>query len=291
MLLFAPALWLLTGAVPPAQAPPAPASAPSAVPSPSTPAREPAMDRLQWSKEVDGTEPITALEIRNDFGDIRARGSADRRLDVSMVVQRLDAAGAKVGFTVERRGSVVALVAGYPPGRVRDSDPHPAKDTYDRLDLVVFVPPGVALRAHTLRGRVEVRGLDGDVEASTLDGPLFVRTAGGVQARTDSGELTALLDPAALAAAGPPVLLQSNTGAIDLWLPPRGTPDLRVETAGKLSTARITLRQTRLRGRTRASLGAGTASRLVVASSRTGAVTVHREEPSLFKPAPGAEKE
>ena len=46
------------------------------------------------------------------LGDIRARGTGERSLDASMVVQRLDTAGDKVGFAVERRGSVVALVVG-----------------------------------------------------------------------------------------------------------------------------------------------------------------------------------
>src|SRR4029453_1062093 len=132
------------------------AAAQESAPSPSpSPARAFDMDRLQWSKDVDGAEPITAIEVRNDFGDIRARGAGDRRLEATMVVQRLDTAGDKVGFTVERRGGVVALQIGNPPGRTPDSDPHPAKDSYDRLDLVVFVPRGVTLRAHTLRGRVE----------------------------------------------------------------------------------------------------------------------------------------
>jgi hypothetical protein len=271
--------------VPPLPSPSTPPPAPTA-----SPERTFAMERLQWAKEVDGAEPITAIEVRNDFGDIRARGAGDRRLEATMVVQRLDRAGDKVGFTVERRGSVVALDVAYPPGRVRDTEAHPAKDSYDRLDLVIFVPHGVALRAQTLRGRVEVRGLASDVEAATLDGPIFVRTEGGVQARTDSGTVTAMLDAEVLAAAGAPMLLQSGSGPITLWLPPRGTPDLRVETAGQVSS-RLALRRSKLHGRTRAALGLATAARQVVVSSRTGAVTVEREEPSQFKAAPGAEKE
>jgi hypothetical protein len=285
MRFLAPVLLALRlGAAATAQEPPA---APSPSPGASL-AREVTMDRLQWSKDVDGAEPITAIEVRNDFGDIRARGAGDRRLDATMVVQRLDVAGDKLGFTVERRGSVVALVVGYPPGRVRDADPHPAQDTYDRLDLVVFVPPGVTLRAHTLRGRVEVRGLKSDVEASTLDGPIFVRTSGGVQARTDGGEVTALLDAGALGAAGAPMLLQSETGPIGVVLPPQGDPDLRVATAGQL-LSKLRLHRTQAAGRTEATLGTSKPGRLVLVSSRSGRVTVEREEPALF-PQQGANK-
>jgi hypothetical protein len=269
---------------------PAAAQEPSPAPSASPAARELTLDRLQWGKEVDGPEPITALEVRNDFGDIRARGADDRRLEASMVVQRLDAQDQKVGFTVERRGGVVALVVAYPPGRVRDADAHPAKDSYDRLDLVVFVPAGVTLRAHTLRGRVEARGLKSDVEAATLDGPIFVRTTGGVQARTGSGEITALLAAGAIGAKGPPLLLQSDSGPITVTLPPRGDPDLRVATGGEVAS-RMRLQRAAHGGRTEATLGGGRGARLLVVTSRTGKVTVEREEPALFPAeASGAKK-
>lgn len=254
-------------------------------PTPLAPAatgqRELAMDRYQWAKDVDGARPITTIEIRNDFGDIRARRAEDRRLDASMVVQRLDVAGERLGFTVERRGGVVALVVAYPPGRVKDADPDPPKDTYDRLDLVVFVPQGVTLRAHTLRGRVEVRGLKSDVEASTLDGPIFVRTAGTVQARTAGGELTVMLDAAAVSGAGAPIVLRSGSGPITLTLPPKGQPEVRVTTGGTIAS-KLPLRR-RPGPRAEASLGRPGAGRLVVVDSATGRVRVEREEPPLFR--------
>jgi hypothetical protein len=253
--------------------------APQSSPSPSPPPREPAIERLQWSKSVDGPEPITAFDVRNDFGDIRARGAGDRVLDVSMVVQRLDPAGDRVGFTVERRGGAVALVVSYPPGRIRDANPHPAKDSYDRLDLVVFVPAGVALRAHTLRGRVEARGLKSDVDATTEDGPIQVRVTGTTQARTVSGAITVLPDAATLVAAGPPLVLQSVSGPIDVTLTGQPGAELRVETAGEVVTA-LPVRRSRHGDRTRVVSGPDPrAVRLLLISSQTGRVTIVRDDP------------
>ncbi len=244
----------------------------------SQPRPEPPIERLQWAREVDGPQPITALEVRNDFGDIRARAAGDRRLEAWMVVQRLDRAGERLGFTVERRGGVVALVVGYPPGRVKDSDPHPPKDSYDRLDLVVYVPKGVTLRAQTLRGQVEVRRLKSDVEATTLDGPVLLAASGSVRARTAGGEVTALIDDDALATEGPPLLLESESGAIHVTLPARGEAELRVETAGLLSTKLPVLRS-QAGGRTRATLASASAKRLLLVRSGSGAVTIERDEP------------
>ena len=238
--------------------PASPAPSPAPRPATGAPTRELRIERLQWSKATDGPEPVTALEIRNDFGDIRARLAGDKTLEASMIVQRLDPGPQGVGFTVERRGSVLALVVGYPPGRVKDVDPRPPKDGYDRLDLTVFVPPGVTLRAHTLRGLVEARGLQGDVEAATLDGSILVATSGAIQARTGSGEITATVSAAALAAPGPPLLFQSASGPINLILPAGGA-ELRVETAGTV-TSKVESKR------------AG--GRLVLVHSATGAVRI-----------------
>jgi hypothetical protein len=279
---LAPAFFLAPLAVFTVAGPQAPA------PSPSPAPREVQLDRLQWGKDVDGPQPVTSIEVRNDFGDIRARAAGDRRLEATMVVQRLDPAGDKVGFTVERRGGTVALVVAYPPGRVRDTDPHPAKDSYDRLDLVVFVPAGVTLRAHSLRGRVEARGLKSDVEAATLDGPILVRTSGTVQARTGSGEITALLDAGQLGTAGAPLLFQSDSGPIEVTLPPQGEAELRVLTEGEIAS-RLNLHRSRREGRTEATLGPRKPARLVLVSSRTGKVTVERDEPALLQ-SEGAKK-
>ena len=98
---FAAVLWLALAGVSagPAQETPPPAPA-----SPSGTR----IERQQWEKDVDGAAPIRALEVRNDHGDIRARFTAERRLEALAVIQRLDPGAAGVGFTVERRGAVVA---------------------------------------------------------------------------------------------------------------------------------------------------------------------------------------
>jgi hypothetical protein len=242
-------------AAPPSPRPPSPA-----------PSREVTIERLRWSRSVEGPEPVTAIEVRNDFGDIRARYAADKTLDASMVVQRLDPGPQRVGFTVERRGSALALVVGYPPGRIKDADPRPPKDSYDRLDLVIFVPAGVTLRAHTLRGLVEVRGLKSDVEAATLDGSVLIATTGAIQARSTTGEITATIADGALAGPGAPHLLQTGSGPVNLFLPTAASAELRIDAGGEV-TSKVFLDRRTTGGRTRASATLGAGERLVVVTT------------------------
>jgi hypothetical protein len=251
-----------------------PSPAPSPSPSPAPP-REVRLERRQWSRSVEGPDPITAIEIRNDFGDIRARYAADRTLDASMVVQRLDPGPQGVGFTVERRGPALALVVAYPPGRIRDADPRPPKDRYDRLDLVIFVPAGVTLRAHTLRGLVEVRGLRSDVEAATLDGEILIAATGTIQARTSTGAITATVSADALAGAGPPLLFQSASGPVSLILPAAGSAELRIDAGGAV-TSKVELERKASGERTRATATLGAGDRLVVVTT-VGPVRIDRD--------------
>ena len=241
-------------------------------PSPAPP-REVKIEHLGWSRTIEGPEPITAIEIRNDFGDVRARLAGDKTLEASMVVQRLDPGPGRVGFTVERRGSVIALVVGYPTGHIQDADPHPRKDSYDRLDLTVFVPAGVALRAQSLRGLVEARGLRGDVEARTLEGPILLSASGTIRARTETGDLTVTINAAALGAPGPPLLLETASGPIYAIVPAAGNAELRVETSGALES-KIALQRQTTGPRTKATARLGTGERLLLIRSDTGAIRI-----------------
>jgi hypothetical protein len=241
------------------------AQAPSASPSRE---RELTLDRFTWSKDVDGAAPIRAVEVRNDYGDVRARFAGDRRLEAHSVIQRLGTAPG-VGVTVERRGDVIALTVAYPPGRIQDADPDPPKDSYDRLDMVVFVPAGIAFSGHTLRGMVEARGLQSDVRAATRSGTIEVRTTGAVDARSRDGSIVASVSEAG---AGP-WLLRSETGSIEITLPAPANLDVRAETAGALDTA-LPLTRSRQGERAQAAGHLGRGGPLVYLWSGTGTITV-----------------
>ncbi|HLA78131.1 MAG TPA: hypothetical protein VJU18_11180 [Vicinamibacteria bacterium] len=242
-------------------------------PTPPSEAKAVKMDRLTWGKEVDGEAPIRHLEVRNDYGDIRARFTEERKLGAWAVVQRLDPGPeGGVGFTVERRGDTIALTVAYPPGRTRDRDPSPPQDSYDRLDLTVFIPEGLSLGATTLRGMVEARGLRSDLSARTLAGNVFAASSGTIQALTSGGAISAFLtgDPGT---SPRPYFFQSATGPITLTLPPTANLALDLRTGGQVTSV---FPVKRAPGRAHGQLGRG--GRLLLAVSDTGPLELRRAE-------------
>jgi hypothetical protein len=254
-----------------------PTPSPEPAPSEGTPDRLAGLrlERFHWSKDVGGEAPIRALEVVNDYGDVRARLVKEPTLEASGVIQRLDPGPAGVGVTVERRGSVVAITVAYPPGRQQDADPDPRQDRMDRLDLTVFVPAGVAFGARTIRGIVEARGLESDVTAATRAGDISVTTSGAVQARTVEGQVRVLLRPGSAQA---PIVLQSVSGSLSLTVPAGADLDIRAETSGALSTD-FPLKREAAAGRTRLSGVLGRGGRDVLAFSETGSVEVLSAQP------------
>lgn len=265
----------LCGAGPGATQDPTPPAPPAARPSGADPAQGLRIERFQWSKDVAGEHPIHALEIVNDYGDIRARQADEPTIEATGVIQRLDPGPQGVGVTVERRGDVVALTVGYPAGRQQDADPAPPKDRMDRLDLTVFVPAGVAFGARTIRGMVEARGFASDVAAATSAGNISVATSGAVQARTDSGQVSVSLRPGQ---ATRPIVLQSASGGLRLTVPRSSDLEIRAETGGAAS-ADFPLERVKLGDRSRLSGSLGHGGRDVLIYSETGSVEVLAAQP------------
>jgi hypothetical protein len=127
----------------------------------------------------------------------------------------------------------MAITVTYPPGRVDAGKPRLAKDEIDRCDLVIYVPPGVDLSAHSFRGIVEARHLTGNVSASTLEGEIRVSAGGTIRARSRDGGITVVF-PKSEARSGVS-LLESETGMVSVTFPSGSDVDVRAQTGGKIT--------------------------------------------------------
>ena len=208
------------------------ADTPRPDPSPKPP-KEFKIDHFQWAAAPALVAGLKRIELRNDYGDVRARAAAPGMLEVHSVIQRLGAGPDDAGVNVVRHEEVLAITVTYPPGRADVDEPRLAKDAIDRCDTVIYVPPGVELSAQTFRGIVEARNLTGNVTASTLDGEIRVSSMGTVRARSRDGAITVVF-PRSERRSGVS-LLESDTGSLSVTFPAGSDLDLQAETGGAIT--------------------------------------------------------
>lgn len=214
------------------------------------------------------------LSVRNDYGDIRVRLAGDGQFSAHAVLQRLGG-DPDVGVNVERHGDVLAMTVVSPPGRVSVSAAHLPKTAVDRVDLVVYAPKACALSAESLRGLVEVRGLEGELSLVTLDGEIRAVAGGGLRASSAGGPITALLGGESRA----PVLIESRSGPVRLTLPAAGDYRLQVETTGALQSDLVLTgleKDPKPGTRRNGSLQVGQGTRPIVVRSESGALVLVR---------------
>lgn len=248
---------------------------PASDPSPSRHAKEFKIDRQDWTAEPGLVAGIKRIELRNDYGDVRARSSYAGLLEVHSVVQRLGEGPDDVGVNVARHEEVLAINVTYPPGRTDVAKPRLAKDEIDRCDMVVYVPPGVAFSAQSLRGIVEARNLQGDVSASTLEGEIRVSTSGTIRARSRDGGITVVF-PRNDERRGVS-LLESESGAISVTFPSGSHLDLRADTAGAI-TGNLAVQAQAESGRRRLSFRSGPGSHSLLVRSDRGDVDFYQSD-------------
>lgn len=204
----------------------APAPAPA-----EPPAEEPAL--AEWSVERFTREekllPGTAVRIENLHGDLRLRTGPEDLLVAWAVAQRHEQDPRVPALAIEAREGELVLRVVLPEGE----GSAPATWARRRLDLVVEVPAGTAVKARTDRGLVEVRGITGPVEARSRAGDLRFRAKGPVDLETERGEILVLLDAPRWAF---PVRLRTVTGAIELHLRADADAALRLATRGSFTT-------------------------------------------------------
>jgi hypothetical protein len=238
-----------------------------------TQAKEFKIEHFQWTADPALVAGIRRVELRNDYGDIRARAGIPGMLEVYSVIQRLGPGPEDVGVNVVRHEEVLAVTVSYPPGR-RDVDHERLeKGQVDRCDTVIYVPPGVELAGQSFRGIVEARNLQGSVSASTLDGEIRVSATGTVRARSRDGAITVVF-PKSDGRSGVS-LLESETGTLSVTVPAGSDVELRAETGGAI-TGNLPGQVVSDAGRRRLSFRSGPGKHSLLVASGSGNVELNQ---------------
>ena len=173
--------------------------------------------------------PAAAVEVYNEYGDVRARSAPDQIFAYSAMIQKYSADAKTFDFQVEHQADKLVLRVVYPGG---DADTVKGAGKR-RADVTVFVPKNSRYQVRTEKGFIEAKGIHGDVDLASKVGKIFVRSEGHVTASTGQGDITAYLLNTRWTK---PFLFETQIGAISVHLPKDASITVQAETAGELST-------------------------------------------------------
>ncbi len=178
--------------------------------------------------------PGKSIEIEGVNGQIRARGSAGKLVEVSAWKHGRRSDPARVTIQVLEHRDGVTLCVQYPDGHGERNTCEPGGQSQQHVDdndvsvdFEVLVPAGVRFVARTVNGSVQATGLVADAEAHTVNGAVTVETRGRAEARTVNGAVRARLGRPG---GSGPVSLKTVNGSITVELPDEAAADLRART-------------------------------------------------------------
>jgi len=175
----------------------------------------------------------TTVALHNPHGELRVRIGQPGEVGIVATVQRFGTPGPLPAFETSRKGARLRIDVRYPfaPPPV-DAATGRADHTRGRADLVVFVPPDVALELSTTDGRLQVRRAKRDVDARSDSGIIDVSTRGALRLSTRSGRVVARQEGGAGAGES---RIETVDGPILLAVPVAGDATLLVETGAAIS--------------------------------------------------------
>ena len=175
--------------------------------------------------ELKGTLALgQALQIRNEFGDVRLRfGGFEHGVEITAVAQ------SPIGQTmpVVRFDALSATISTALPDA---SLPVLGQ----RIDIVVWVPEKHRVKVNTLRGLVELRGVRSDVVVRSDSGDITARgVQGALDIETGSGAIEAAFSNHPVSA---PQRVVTRTGAITVSFGPELNAELALATSALIAT-------------------------------------------------------
>ena len=209
---------------------------------------------------------VRRIELVNEYGNIRARGTKDGVLALSAMIQKKNSDSHQIRFDIDDADEVVKIRVVY-DGKQEDTIKAKGKR---RGDVTIYVPEGVSLNARTHTGLLEVKGL-GDVSLETFSGRVFCRVDGLPKVKTYQGDIKAVLKGTAWEQ---PALLSSTLGTIEVVFPPKASLDVEAVTRGEITTDYSVTIEKEKSGLKRARARLGDGGQAVHITNETGIIKI-----------------
>jgi hypothetical protein len=167
------------------------------------------------------------IEVDNRYGSVFLRfGGYEHQLDLRATVQQPKGAP-RIAFTPGSDGQRFLVAPKLPEGVGLAEG--------QRIDLILYVPQGHAVKARTVDGNIESRGLKSDVDFASTSGNVIARgTEGTTQAETDDGRIQIMLRDAPPAASSQ--RFATRTGDIIIGVSDALDAEVRMSTSGLFVT-------------------------------------------------------
>lgn len=198
----------------------------------AAPAAAQRQDTFRWSGQIAAGK---TLEVRGINGDIEARPSSGRTVEIVALKKGEDDDPRAVDVEVIEAADGIRVCAVYPGKRgesvntCRNSD-HGGDDMEDNdvvVDFTVSVPSGVVFEGSTVNGGIDVSGLQAEVRVSSVNGGIEVASSGTVEASTVNGSIKASTGSASWSGT---LDFQTVNGSITLTLPAGASASVSAET-------------------------------------------------------------
>lgn len=188
------------------------------------------IERWQWSGAV---SEATAIAVRNDHGDVRCRPAEGNELMVLAMTQshREDPYEAQVEVNAD--GDRMRVEVAYSAGQSGTGGKLPEGAERRRVDLTLLVPEGPVLEVRTVDGLIEAKGIRNSIRAESSRGDVTISTAGSATSRTAHGATEVVFGNTDWQEAP---RIETDTGAITVWLPAEADARVEARTEGIIST-------------------------------------------------------
>jgi len=183
------------------------------------------IERLDWKEAI--TEG-TVVQLVNEYGEIRARGTKDQTVEIIANVQKKSDDSQIIYFKNRKEDGKLIIEAVFEG----DDEDTVKVNGKRRLDMTIYIPKTSLFVGKTFKEQIDARGL-GDADLYSERGKVFLRNKGTVKIVTRQGNIRSVVRKLNLEK---PIHLESTIGNVEVELPREAQIKAVARTMGHFTT-------------------------------------------------------